>query len=127
MQINQLNQQNLSLAVLVTGFSLSVISLCLGLSNTNTNKKLGTVDMQSLLSEQSQKLAKAYPSGTVPPGVMQQVVEEIKAVVASFGQEQKLTLLAKGAVISDLPDYTETFKEILNETASKTVTVRGNK
>jgi hypothetical protein len=123
----QINQQNLSLAVLVTAFSLSVISLCLGLSNTNTNKKLGTVDMQHLLSEQSQKLAKAYPSGTVPQGVMEQVVEEIKAVVASFEQEQKLTLLAKGAVISDLPDYTETFKDILNETTSKTVTVRGNK
>ena len=59
---------------------------------------------------------------------MEQVVEEIKAVVASFGQEEKLTLLAKGAVISgELPDYTETFKDILNETTSKTVTVRGNK
>lgn len=123
----QIEPKNLRLVALVTTFSLSIAALCLGLSNTNTNKKLGTVDMQHLLSEQSQKLAKAYPSGTVPQGVMEQVVEEIKAVVASFGQEQKLTLLAKGAVISDLPDYTETFKEILNETASKTVTVRGNK
>ena len=122
----QINQQNLSLVALATTFSLSVISLCLVLSNTNT--KLGTVDMQHLLSEQSQKLAKAYPSGTVPQGVMEQVVEEIKAVVASFGQEEKLTLLAKGAVISgELPDYTETFKDILNETTSKTVTDRGNK
>ncbi|MEI6627996.1 MAG: hypothetical protein WCN27_01125 [Alphaproteobacteria bacterium] len=124
----QIEPKNLRLVALVTTFSLSIAALCLGLSNTNTSKKLGTVDMQHLLSEQSQKLAKAYPSGTVPSGVMQQVVEEIKAVVASFGQEQKLTLLAKGAVLSgELPDYTETFKEILNETASKTVTVRGNK
>ena len=122
----QIEPKNLRLVALVTTFSLSVISLCLGLSNTNTNKKLGTVDMQHLLSEQSQKLAKAYPSGTVPQGVMEQVVEEIKAVVASFGQEQKLTLLAKGAVIScELPDYTETFKDILNESSSKTV--RGRK
>ena len=118
----QINQQNLSLVALVTTFSLSVIALCLGLSNTNTNKKLGTVDMQHLLSEQSQKLAKAYPSGTVPSGVMQQVIEEIKSVIASFGQEQKLTLLAKGAVLSgELPDYTETFKEILKESSAKTV------
>ena len=57
---------------------------------------------------------------------MQQVVEEIKSVIASFGQEQKLTLLAKGAVLSgELPDYTETFKDILNEISSKTL--RGNK
>ena len=117
----QINQQNLSLVGLVMTFSLSVTALCLGLSNTNTNKKLGTVDMQLLLSEQSQKLAKAYPSGTVPSGVMQQVVEEIKAVIELYGQDQKLTLLAKGAVIScDLPDYTETFKDILNESGSKT-------
>lgn len=118
----QIKLQNLSLVALATTFSLSVISLCLGLSNTNTSKKLGTVDMQRLLSEQSQKLAKAYPSGTVPPGVMQQVIEEIKAVIELYGQDQKLTLLAKGAVIScDLPDYTGTFKDILNETTSKTV------
>jgi len=116
----QIKQQNLGLIALVTTFSLSVIALCIGLSNANT--KLGTVDMQLLLLEQSQKLAKAYPSGTVPSGVMQQVIEEIKSVIASFGQEQKLTLLAKGAVIScELPDYTETFKDILNESSSKTV------
>ena len=116
----QINQQNLSLLALVTTFSLSVTALCLGLSNTS--KKLGTVDMQSLLSEQSQKLAKAYPSATVPSVVMQQVIEEIKAVIELYGQDQKLTLLAKGAVIScDLPDYTGTFKDILNETTSKTV------
>ncbi len=122
----QINQQNLTLVALATTFSLSVTAFCLGLSNTNTSKKLGTVDMQHLLSEQSQKLAKAYPSGKVPQDVMQQVVEEIKAVIASFGQEQKLTLLAKGAVIScELPDYTEAFKEILNETSIKTV--RGRK
>ena len=114
--------QNLSLVALVTTFSLSIMALCLGLSNTNISKKLGTVDMQLLLSEQSQKLANAYPSGTVPSGVMQQVVEEIKAVIELYGQEQKLTLLAKGAVIScDLPDYTEILKDILNKSDSKIV------
>ena len=117
----QIKLQNLSLVALVTTFSLSVMAICLGLSNTNTSKKLGTVDMQRLLSEQSQKLAKAYPSGTVPPGVMQQVIEEIKAVIDSFGQDQKLTLLAKGAVLSgELPDYTETFKEIIKDMSTST-------
>ena len=117
----KIKQQNLSLVALVTTFSLSTIVLCLGLSNASA-KKLGTVDMQLLLSEQSQKLANAYPSGTVPSGVMQQVVEEIKAVIELYGQEQKLTLLAKGAVIScDLPDYTEILKDILNKSDSKIV------
>ena len=119
----QINQQKLTLVALVTTFSLSVAALCLGLSNPS--KKLGTVDMQSLLSEQSQNLAKAYPSGAVPQGVMQQVIEEIKEVIDSFGQEQKLTLLAKGAVLScELPDYTEIFKDILNERVTKTVRVK---
>ena len=116
----QIKLQNLSLVALVTTFATVVMALCLGLSHTS--KKLGTVDMQLLLSEQSQKLAKAYSGGTVPQEVMQQVVEEIKGVIELYGQEQKLTLLAKGAVIScDLPDYTEVFKDILNESSSKII------
>ena len=47
---------------------------------------------------------------------MHQVVEEIKTIIKDFGQDQKITLLAKGVVLSeDLPDYTEVLKEISNE------------
>ena len=57
---------------------------------------------------------------------MQQVVEDIKTIIQDFGQEQKITLLAKGAVLSgELPDYTQ---EILNEStqiSQKTITRRG--
>ena len=78
------------------------------------------------MSAQSQQLAKSYPNGQVPPGVMQQVVEDIKTVIQDFGQDQKITLLAKGAVLSgELPDYTQ---EILNEStqiSQKTISRRG--
>ena len=57
---------------------------------------------------------------------MQQVVEDIKTVIQDFGQEQKITLLAIGAVLSgELPDYTQ---EILNEStqiSQKTISRRG--
>ena len=47
---------------------------------------------------------------------MQQAVDEIKTAIDEHGQIQKVTFLAKGAVLSgDLPDYTETFKDILNK------------
>lgn len=110
----QLNIQKLSLSALVITFSLSVTSLWLGLSKSR--EKFGLVDMSVLLAEQSQKLAKAYPTGQVPKGIMQQVIEEIKTVISEYGQIQKVTLLAKGAVLSgDLPDYTEIFKDVLSE------------
>jgi hypothetical protein len=57
---------------------------------------------------------------------MQQVVEDIKTVIQDFGQEQKITLLVKGAVLSgELPDYTQ---EILHEStqiSQKTISRRG--
>ena len=44
---------------------------------------------------------------------MQQVVEDIKTVIKDFGQDKKITLLAKGAVLSgEIPDYTQ---EIIKE------------
>jgi len=117
--------QRLSLIGLIAAFSLSIAAFWLGVSNARS-KTLGLVDMQLLLSTQSQQLAKVYPNGNVPSGVMQQVVEEMKSVIDSFGKSQKITLLAKGAVLSgELPDYTQ---EILNESSQisqKTISRRG--
>ncbi len=110
--------QRLSLIALVTVFSLSVAALWLGLSSSSP--KLVTVDLPLILAERAQKLAKTYPSGTVPPGIMSRVVAEIKEVITAYGSDQKLTLLAKGAVLSgDLPDYTQVLQEILNEPQQK--------
>jgi hypothetical protein len=113
----QLNQQTLSLAGLMVASILSVVTLWLGLSVSDGGAdKFGTVDMHALILEQSQSLAKAYPTGQVPPRIMQQVVEDIKGVIERYGQDQKLTLLAKGAVLSfDVPEHTEIVKAILNE------------
>ena len=110
----KIKEQHLNLICLVTTFSLSIGAVWLGVNNASS-KVLGTVDMQALLSNQSQQLAKSFPNGQVPPGVMHQVVEDIKTVIEDYGQDQKITLLAKGAVLSgELPDYTQ---EILNESA----------
>ncbi len=108
----EITSQRLNLIGLVAAFGLSITAFWLGVSNARS-KPLGLVDMQLLLSAQSQQLAKTYPNGQVPPGVMQQIVEDIKTVIQDYGQDQKITLLAKGAVLSgELPDYTQ---EILNE------------
>ena len=72
--------QRLNLIGLVAAFGLSIAAFWLGVSNARS-KTLGLVDMQLLLSAQSQQLAKSYPNGQVPPGVMQQVVEDIKTVI----------------------------------------------
>jgi hypothetical protein len=104
--------QRLNLIVLIAAFILSIAAFWLGLVNAGS-QKWGTVDMQALILEQSQQLAKAYPNGVVPPRVMQQVVEDLKTVIKDFGQDQKITLLAFGAVLSgEHPDYTQ---EILNK------------
>ena len=104
--------QRLNLIGLMTAFSLSIAAFWLGLVSASS-QKWGTVDMQALLQNQSQQLARSYPNGSVPPGVMQQVVEDIKSMIKDFGQDQKITLLAKGAVLSgEYADYTQ---EILNK------------
>jgi hypothetical protein len=108
----KITHQRLNLIGLVAAFCLSMVAFWLGVSNARS-KAFGLVDMQLLLSTQSQALAKSYPNGQVPSGVMQQVVEDIKMVIKDFGQDQNITLLAKGAVLSgELPDYTQ---EVLNE------------
>ena len=121
----EITSQRLNLFGLMAAFGLSIAAFWLGVSNARS-KPLGLVDMQLLLSAQSQQLAKSYPNGQVPPGVMQQVVEDIKTVIQDFGQEQKITLLAIGSVLSgELPDYTQ---EILNEStqiSQKTISRRG--
>lgn len=105
-------EQHWNLICLVTTFIISIGAVWLGIHNASS-KVLGTVDMQTLLQVQSQQLAKSYPNGSVPPGVMQQVVKDIQTVIRDFGQEQKITLLAKGAVLSgEHADYTQ---EILNK------------
>jgi hypothetical protein len=115
----EINQQRLCLIGLIAVFLLSAASLWLSLCSLSA-KKFGTVDMQTLLSDQSQKLAKAYPDGTVPNGVMQQVVQEMKEVIHDYGVDQDITLFAKGAVLSgELPDYTDSFKEILSDSEGK--------
>ena len=92
----QIKQQNLIFIALAT--LLSVVVVCLWLSQANP--KLGTVDLQALLLEQSQNLAKTYPSGQVPPKVMQAIVESIKEIISDYGKAHKITLLAKGAVLT---------------------------
>ena len=115
MECQQTRCQGLKRIGLVAVIILSVLSCLLGFSNMRA-KNFGLVDMQILLQEQSQMLAKAYPNGRVPQAIMHQVVEEIKTIIKDFGQDQKITLLAKGVVLSeDLPDYTEVLKEISNE------------
>ncbi len=117
----QLNPQKLSLAALIITSSLSVAALWLGLNHGSADK-LGTVDLQGILAEQSQKLAQAYPTGQVPPRIMQRVVEDIKGVIERYGQDQKITLLAKGAVLSGtIPEHTEAVKDILNEGKPQTL------
>lgn len=119
----QLNPQKLSLAALIATSVLSIAALWLGLQDLGL-QKLGTVDLQGILAEQSQKLAQAYPTGQVPPKIMQRVVEDIKGVIELYGQDQKITLLAKSAVLSGtIPEHTNAVKEILNET--KLQTLRG--
>jgi hypothetical protein len=103
----EIQYQRLHLIGLVTALPLSIGACWLGLSNANL-QKLGIVDMQMLIQVQSQQIAKAYPNGQVPPKLMQEVVEDMKIVIKDFGQDHKVTLLAKGAVLSgEHPDYTQ--------------------
>ena len=109
----KISNQHLILLVIVS-FSISLVAI--GLSFLKSPEKFATVDIQAILSEQSQQFAQNYPTGRVPQSVMQQAVDEIKTAIDEHGQIQKVTFLAKGAVLSgDLPDYTETFKDILNK------------
>ena len=112
----QIKQQHLIFIALATLFSL--VAVCLWLSQGNPTK-LGTVDLQALLLEQSQNLAKTYTSGQVPPKVMQSIVESIQEIISDYGKAHKITLLVKGAVLThDLPDYTTTFAELLSTTSN---------
>lgn len=107
----QIKQQNLIFIALAALFSVGVVCLWLN----HGNPKFGTVDLQALLFEQSKNFAKTYPSGQVPPKVMQSVVENIKEIISDYGKAHKLTFFTKGAVIAgDLPDYTEIFAELLS-------------
>lgn len=111
----QIKQQNLIFSAIAMLFG--IVAVCLWLSQGNP--KLGTVDLQALLFQQSQNLAKTYPSGQVPPKVMQSIVESIKEIINDYGKVNKLTLLAKGAVLThDLPDYTATLAELLSITSN---------
>ena len=111
----QIKQQNMIFSAISVLFG--VVAVCLWLSQGKP--KLGTVDLQVLLLEQSQNLAKTYPSGQVPPKVMQAIVESIKEIISDYGKAHKITLLVKGAVLThDLPDYTTTFAELLSTTSN---------
>jgi hypothetical protein len=108
-----ISNQHLILLV-IASFSISLVAI--GLSFLKSSEKFGTVDIQAILSEQSQQFAQNYPTGRVPQSVMQQAVDEIKAAIDEHGKIQKVTFLAKGAVLSgDLPDYTEELRGQLNE------------
>lgn len=108
-------QYPLILIVLMMLFSQVLIYLWL----RHDSIKFGTIDMQELLLEQSKSLAKTYPTGQVPPKVMQQIVANLKTAISEYGKDHKVTLLSKGAVITDdLPDYTAVFEEQLNESTN---------
>ena len=112
----QIKQQNLIFIALAALFSMVVVCLWLN----HGNPKFGTVDLQALLFQQSKNLAKTYPTGQVPPKVMQSVVENIKEIINDYGKAHKLTFLTKGAVITnDLPDYTEIFEDLLSTSSNR--------
>ena len=118
----KINEKHFSLPPtgLIAGFvcvlTLTVAAFLVAIGKDTIPEKIGTLDLPALLADQSQQLVKIYPNGQVPPGVMQQVVEEIKENIKDYGLSKKMTLLAKGAVLSDdLPDYTEEFRQVLNE------------
>jgi hypothetical protein len=108
----KLQHQYVNLIGLITTLSLSVAACWISLHRVDS-QPLGVVDLHLLIQLQSQQLARSYPNGQVPPGVIQQVVEDIKTIIKNVGQHHNITLLAKGAVLSgEHPDYTQA---ILNE------------
>ncbi len=83
----------------IGGFSLSLI---------NKPLKMGTIDTGLIIAEKAKILAKQDLKAYLSPLKMRQVGDEIKEDVAKWATQNKVTLIAKGAIWSEnLPDYTE--------------------
>jgi hypothetical protein len=78
---------------------------------------LAVVDMQALVTRQSQQLAQTR-KGKVSPRHIQQISERLKATLDAFATRHRLILLTKGALAggeSALPDYTLDIVMLLEE------------
>ena len=96
-----------------------VIYLCLGIfgcitlsgmawvfSKVHHKPERALVDMQALIAQQSQRLAKTRP-GKVSARQVQEVSDRIKEILEIFAAKHNLILLAKGGVMGGaLPDHT---------------------
>ncbi len=79
-------------------------------------KPLGIVDAHALVSLEAQKALALYPKNQLPPEKLHEIAMHLKKRVEAFAAEQKIILLAQGAVWGGaLPDYTESVMEWLKQ------------
>jgi len=103
-----------------------IIYLCLGIfgcfilsgmawifSKVDHQPQFAVVDMQVLIAQHSQHLAKTQSHkkpGKVSPQQIQELSDRLKEDLESFATKHKLILLTKGSVMGGaLPDYTDQF------------------
>jgi Skp family chaperone for outer membrane proteins len=114
--------------VVILGFFLNLVSLGLSFKVFVDQKPrtIGVVDMQSIISQTSQNLAKHYHQKPVPNGVMKEVIANILESINQIGSQKGLLILAKGAVLSgeeilDLTDPVIKYLESKNLEFPRTV------
>ena len=106
-----INNQKLSFWLSLIAIVLSLVTICVVHLKTPL---LATVDMGQLINAQAAQLGQQYPHGNVPSVVMQHIITEMKDQIKEIAKDNKVILIAKGAVLSDsLPDYTTVVKECL--------------
>lgn len=106
--------KDLPLKISILATALSLTSLGVYFKNSNSEPKIGMIDMTSLISEHASHLAKIHHKSKVSDHVLQESVANLKEHILSFGKEKGVVLVNKNAVLSsDFKDYTEDLKSSL--------------
>ncbi len=93
--------------ILIGGFWLFSLTAIL-VYQTLQKPTFGTIDTHALVALEAKAMAKLYSKETLPPEVLQKIADKLKSHVEDFAREQRIILLAKGAVWGgELPDFTE--------------------
>lgn len=100
--------------VFIIVFFISIIVILVPMTRTD---KIGTIDIQKIITHEAQKLATIYPKGDVPTDKLHGLIDTIRDNIQKVAQDKKIIFLAKGAVLSgNVPDYTDNF---INELEDK--------
>lgn len=106
------NNQLTFLNTLILALNLGIGGYCL----IKTPQRIEVVDMAKLINDSAKFIAAKYPGGNVSQALMQQTIDELKSSIDEYGKQNKITILAKGAVLSgDFKDCTESITTACQE------------